>query len=114
MDIASILGILVAVASVAFAVIAGGGSAEAFLDLPSFVCVGGGCFAALLICFPLSTVMQFGRILRTALFEAPPDVPALIGTLVGLAEVARREGLLALEGRVVELRDPFLVLGVQL
>lgn len=114
MDIASLLGIVVAVGAVVFAVTAGGGSFAAFVDLPALACVVGGCAAALLLCFPLRTVGRIVRVTKVAFLRAPPDPAAVVATLVDLAETARREGLLALELRLPELSDPFLVLGVQM
>jgi chemotaxis protein MotA len=41
-------------------------------------------------------------------------VGELIDQLVGLAEAARKEGLLALENKTKDIDDPFVVLGIQL
>jgi len=43
----------------------------------------------------------------------PIDQPAGLRQMVGLAEKARREGLLALEGAIQEVPDPFMQKGVQ-
>ena len=114
MDIASLLGIVVAVGAVAFAVGAGGGSFAAFVDLPALACVVGGSAAALLLCFPLRTVGRLARVARVAFFRRPAEAHDRVELLVELAEIARREGLLALESRVPEIADPFVVLGVQM
>jgi chemotaxis protein MotA len=42
------------------------------------------------------------------------DHRKLIALIVSLAETARRDGLLALENRLEEIHDPFLVLGIQM
>lgn len=114
MDIASIVGLGIAVAAIAFSVIAGGGSFGAFIDYPSLACVGGGGVAAVLMCFPLKNVMSFAKVYKVAFINKMPDVARIVDTLVSLAEVARREGLLALEQKVHEIKDPFIVLGVQM
>lgn len=114
MDFASLAGLIVVVASFVFATFAGGGGASAFVDYPSLAVVGGGCAAAVLLSFPWSTVRGLGRTLLTAFFRRPTDLPEIVDTLVGLAETARREGMLALENKLIDVRHPLMVLGVQL
>lgn len=114
MDFASLFGIIVVVASFVFATIAGGGDASAFVDLPSLAVVGGGCAAAVLLSFPWSTIRGLGRTLLSTFFRRPTDTPEIVETLVALAETARREGMLALESKLVDVRHPLIVLGVQL
>ncbi|MCE9607550.1 MAG: motility protein A [Planctomycetia bacterium] len=114
MDIASILGVVTALAAMVYAVLAGGGSAGAFIDYPSLACVGGGSIAALLMCYPLKNVMTIGKVYKVVFVNQLPDVPAVIETLVSLSETARREGLLALENKIGSLKDPFIVLGIQM
>jgi chemotaxis protein MotA len=114
MDFASLAGLIVVVASLVFATIAGGGGAAAFVDYPSLAVVGGGCLSAVLLSFPWSTVRGLGRTLLSTFVRRPAPLPPIVETLVGLAETARREGLLALESKLVDVRHPLIVLGVQL
>ena len=58
--------------------------------------------------------MQIGKVTKVVFLNKPPNVPELIETLVSLAETARRDGLLALEGRLAEVKNPFIVLGIQM
>jgi len=115
MDIASVIGILggflLIVVSIA---IAPGASAKAFIDYPSIVMVVGGAIAALLTSMPLRDVLKIGGVIKKVFFNKSDDVSALIQQIVSLAETARRDGLLALENRLPEISDPFIVLGVQM
>ncbi|MGB9689991.1 motility protein A [Thermogutta sp.] len=115
MDIASVIGILggflLIVVSIA---IAPGASAKAFIDYPSIVMVVGGAIAALLTSMPLRDVLKIGGVVKKVFFNKSDDVSALIQQIVSLAETARRDGLLALENRLPEISDPFIVLGVQM
>lgn len=115
MDIASVIGILggflLIVVSIA---IAPGASAKAFIDYPSIVMVLGGAIAALLTSMPLRDVLKIGGVIKKVFFNKSDDVSALIQQIVSLAETARRDGLLALENRLPEISDPFIVLGVQM
>lgn len=114
MDISSVLGVLTAVGVMIYSVWAGGGSAGAFIDYPSAACVFGGAIAAVLICFPLKNVLAIGGVTKIVFLNKPPDILEIIETIVGLAETARRDGLLALEGRVQDIKNSFIVLGIQM
>jgi chemotaxis protein MotA len=63
---------------------------------------------------PLRAVARGPRVLRKAMFTRPPDLADTVETIVSLAEVARRDGLLALERRVDSIDDPFLRLGIEM
>ena len=80
-------------------IVLGGGSFIAFFDAPSMMVVIGGAIAATLISFPLPNFLSvFGVALKTLMWKV--DSPkVLIEQIVSLAETARKEGLLALEGR---------------
>ena len=114
MDIASLIGIVVVVTSFIYATASGGGGTAAFVDYPSLAVVGGGCVAAILLSFPWSAIRGVGGALLAAFTRKSTDLPEIIETLVSLAETARREGLLALEVKLVDVRHPLIVLGVQL
>lgn len=115
MDIASVIGILLGASLLAIAImIAPGASFGAFVDYPSMMVVIGGSTAAALICFPLKSFLNTIRVAKNVFFNKQEDLSELIEQLVSLAETARRDGLLALEGRLEEISDPFIVLGIQM
>ncbi|MBN2477106.1 MAG: motility protein A [Pirellulales bacterium] len=115
MDIASIVGILLGVSFLVIAVaIAPGASFGAFVDYPSMMVVVGGSIAAVLICFPLKSFLGLVKVAKNVFFNKQENFGDLIEQIVSLAETARRDGLLALEGRLEELSNPFVVLGIQM
>jgi len=115
MDIASIVGLVVAFVLMALAiVISPGASFAAFVDYPSIMMVVGGGTAAAMICFPLKKFLQTPVVMKKIFLNKIDDVPELIATIVGLAETARRDGLLALESKLEEVNNPFIVLGIQM
>jgi chemotaxis protein MotA len=114
LDLGLPLGLTTAVFAVVFSIGAGGGNAQAFLDYPSLICVFGGCAAALLMSFPLKSLLAARGVYRVALQNRSGEAAATVERLVSLAETARRDGLLALEARTAEFDDPFLVLGIQM
>ena len=105
MDLATIIGIVMAVGLVVTSVFLGG-TPMLFIDVQSFLVVIGGTIGATLIRNPLSTVATtFSVAARTFITKVPaPDV--LLDRLVELAQKARGEGILALEDEEVDY--PFL------
>jgi chemotaxis protein MotA len=114
MDLATVAGLLLALSMMAGAVVLGGGSYGAFCDAASLLMVLGGTLGATLICFPLKAVRKLPRVMLKSLFNTPPDQAALVAQLIGFAEVARRDGMLALERRIDDVPHPLLKLGLQL
>jgi chemotaxis protein MotA len=114
MDISSTVGVLVAIGLILASILIAGASFEAFLDGPSAMVVIGGAFAAGMICVPLKNFLGMGVVVKNVFLNKPQDVPALVDQIVSLAETARRDGLLALESRVDEIDDDFIVLGIQM
>jgi len=114
MDIATVLGIVISIGLILSSIILGGGTFGAFIDAPSFMVVCGGAVAAAMISFPMKNFLSvFGVGMRT-IFYTIDSIPNLIEELVSLAETARRDGLLALEGRLEEIQNEFVVLGIQM
>jgi chemotaxis protein MotA len=115
MDKATAAGLTAGIALMVTAVIiAPGATLGAFLDLPSAAVVLGGALAATSIAFPVGTLLQFPRVARKLLFPGQRDLAPVISQLVEFAEIARRDGILALESRSEDIEDPFLRLGVQM
>lgn len=111
MDLGVVLGILLGVVLIGGA-IAMGGDVRGFINLPSFMITFGGSVAAVLVMFPLRTVMNAMKVAKVALRE-PKDSPLeLIERIVQLAQKARKESILALENEPIE--DPFLRKGIRL
>jgi len=114
-DIASVVGLLLGISLLVIAIaIAPGASFGAFIDYPSLMVVIGGSIAAALVCFPLKSFLNLGRVAKNVFFNKQEDLPGLIEQIVSLAETARRDGLLALESRVDDISNAFIVLGIQM
>lgn len=111
MDLATIIGIISAFIIVGAAMQVGGGIGM-FIDLPSTLIVIGGSSGVVLSKF---TVGQFMGAIKIAIhafsFKSVP-IEELIEKVVELADLARKNGLLALEGK--DTGHPFLQKGVQL
>ncbi len=114
MDIATVLGLVFAIALIVGSIAVGGGSFSSFIDIGSALVVIGGAIAACMVAFPFHKIMASFRIGMKCFFNRSEDVPRIIEQLVSLAEVARREGLLALESKLDDVDHPFIQLGIQL
>ena len=116
MDLATVIGIVLALFSIAISAYIGDVDVSIlFKRYEAFFLVFGGTIAATMISFPMKT---FVRGLRTgfamAFTEPQYHEHEIIANLVTFAEKARREGLLALENEAAELDDEFMRKGIQL
>jgi chemotaxis protein MotA len=91
-----------------------GGSLGAYIDVPSMLIVIGGGTAATATAFPLATFLKLPTVTLKAVFNKSSDPAKVIKQLVELAEVARRDGILALEGMIDQIDEPFLIRGIQM
>jgi len=114
MDIATIIGIVLGSGLVVTAILMRSGLG-AFIDPASAAIVLGGTAAATLIAFPLGHVVKIITVIRKAFFSKPIDPVGSVTTLVRLAEIARRDGILSLESQLSDGDyDPFLVQGLRM
>ena len=99
-----------------FCVVVFGGQAgfAPFWSLPALLLVLGGTTVALFAAFPWKSIVQSLSAVRKCLTASKTDAKNLIAQVVFIAESARREGLLAQERRLDEVRDPFLAEGLHL
>ncbi len=103
MDIASLIGLILAIGLIIASIAIGNAPFTAFIDIPSLLVVIGGAVADALICFPLSSMLRAPMIALKVILNKSEDRLTLIKQIVELAETARRDGLLALESKVAEI-----------
>lgn len=115
MDKASIGGLLMATALLLLAImLAPGGSLMAFWDTASAMVVIGGAIAATCIAFPMGALFLVPSVMKKVISPNVPELRPVIKQLVEFAEIARRDGILALESKTEEITDPFILLGIQM
>ena len=111
MDIATLLGLFgglgVIVASIFL-----GGSVSTFVNVPSIVVVVGGTFMVTLCQISLAQFLGSFKVTLRAFMHKSVGPEKLIEEAIALADVARKEGILALEGN--EIQDKFLENGIKL
>lgn len=114
MDIASVVGLLLAIGLIIGSILLGSAPFTAFIDIPSVMVVIGGAIAAALISFPLASMLKAPKIALKVLLNKSEDRLELIKQIVSLAETARRDGLLALESKIAEIQHPLVRSGIQM
>ncbi|MCL4220543.1 MAG: motility protein A [Phycisphaerales bacterium] len=114
MDIGTVAGLFVAVLALTMGIFLGGGNPLALIDLPSLAVVFGGTLGALLASFPLARITKLHAIVLKSVFSKPVNPVQTITDLVRYAEIARREGILALENLVPQMKDDFIVRGIKM
>lgn len=114
MDIGTLGGIVVGFGLIIWSIIAAGAAIGDFIDIPSVIIVIGGTFSAIFIAFPMKQVLTIGAVFSKTVSGGTANASEIITKIVELANVARREGLLALEEAVGQVKDDFLKKGVML
>lgn len=96
MDFATLLGLITGLALVVTAIFMGG-DMSIFVDLPSFMIVFGGTFGTIFVAFPFEEVSQALKAVFKAFASRKVQVSEVVATMVKIADISRREGLIALE-----------------
>ena len=105
MDLTTLIGIVCGI----FLVINGIGMDKIgnFVDIPSILIVVGGTLAATIASYPLSILLDIPKHILILFRGRKYNIPALVEQMVDLAMVARQNGLLALEEKAEEIKNPF-------
>jgi chemotaxis protein MotA len=108
MDKSSVAGVFLAVAGIVAGLLMEGGNLGQILQPTAALIVFGGTMGAVLLQFPLATVLAaFGRLGH--LFAAPrKHNDELVGLLVSFANKARRNGVVSLDSDLKSIENPFL------
>ncbi len=114
MDILSLLGIVLAVGSIVGGMLLEGGHLGSIVQATAFIIVMGGTVGAVMLQFPLPVFLKAMTSLKMVFFNQAQDMKGLIAELVELSNLSRKQGLLALEGKIKTVEDPLLAKGLQL
>lgn len=106
MDITTLLGMVLGMALVVWGI--GPAKLGNFWDPQSLALVLGGTIAAVLASYPLRILKDIPKHLMVLTRGKKFAIPKLVDELVDLAMLARQNGLLALEEKAEEIKDPFL------
>ena len=113
MDLATIMGFIFGTVFIVISIMLKG-SLSTFWDSASVMITIGGTFSALLISYPLDKFLNCLKTVKHVLKKPNLKEEEIINSIIDLANVARKEGLLALEEKANEIEDEFLQKGILL
>ena len=115
MEISTALGIPIATVAVLIGMMLKGASPAMLLNGASVMIILVGTTGAVLNAMPMHIFKKAPQLLKKVLNKQNlTPVPVLAATFVEFSQLARREGLLALESRLGEISDPFMKGGMSM
>ena len=111
MDIASLIGLLGAIGMIGGAMISAGGIGP-YLHTASSLIVIGGTFFAVMYVVPLPVFLGSFGVMAKAFLPSVKKMDVMVERMVELAGIARKDGMMALEGQ--EVPDKFFEKGLQM
>lgn len=96
MDIVTLLGLAVGFSLIIGAIVIGG-AFDVFINIPGMMIVIGGTLASIMVAFPFEEVIQAFTAAFKMFVQRKTKVRDVVNIMVKVAEISRREGLVALE-----------------
>ena len=114
MDKISILGVLLGIVAIVGGQILEGGHVGSLSQPTALLIVLGGTMGAVMLQSPYATFVRGVKMVRWVWYPPVVDYQQLIKQIASWSQVSRREGLLALENVMNQLKDDFARKGLQL
>ena len=112
MDIATVIGLVGTMGLIFWAMDSAAGIG-AFLDPASMVIVFAGSLMVLLMRSTLPDFINaWAKVLMKTILNKNEDASEIIEQIVSMANISRRDGVIALEGQMGEIQNPFLQTGI--
>jgi chemotaxis protein MotA len=107
-DKSSIAGITVAIGGIVAGLMLEGGSLQQILQPTAAMIVLGGTLGAVMLQFPLSTVLAASKQLLKVFTGGAPDGEFALRQLVEFSNKARRNGIISLDQNLASVQDPYM------
>ncbi|MCI3926844.1 flagellar motor stator protein MotA [Paenibacillus sp. TRM 82003] len=115
MEKSTIVGLILAFVAVFLGMALKGAPLSTLINIPAYLIIFGGTAATLFVAFPMSELKKFPKLMKIAVVgQKLTPKTEVIRMFSEWATVTRREGLLALEGKVDEIEEPFLRNGMRM
>ncbi|GAV22528.1 flagellar motor protein [Carboxydothermus pertinax] len=114
MEIMVVLGVVLAFASLITGFLMEGGTISALVAPSAALIIFGGTIGASIVAFSTEEVLAIPKYFKIMLTQKLPNELEVVKQIVTLSQKARREGLLALENDLPNIKDDFLRRGLQL
>lgn len=108
MDIASIGGLILALAGILGGMLIEGGNVMEIIKPTAAMIVVGGTAGACMLQFPLHIFLAALKDIVKVFLHKGHDGEAILQQIVGFANIARKSGIVALDGELKNIHDPFL------
>ncbi|HEX2103184.1 MAG TPA: flagellar motor protein [Solirubrobacteraceae bacterium] len=114
MKMTGLIGVVVGGLSIALGATLEGSNVAAVINIPALFIVLGGTLGASMGGAGFDAIKAIPILYKKAFFPDELDLPGRVAELVGYAEKARRDGLLALDEQLASVEDPYTRKGLQL
>jgi chemotaxis protein MotA len=114
MKASSAIGLAVAILGLFLGASMEGSNVSAIINPSAMLIVLGATLGATITGTSFDAIKLIPKLYMKSFNAAPPDLNAKVAELVGYAESARRDGLLALDEQTAAIEDPFTRKGLQL
>ena len=105
MDVSTLIGFILAIGLCVWGI--GPSKLGNFVDMPSLAIVVGGTIAAIVASYPFRLLKDVPKHFAVLVRGKKYNIPKLVDQMVDLAMLARQSGLLALEEKAEEIKEPF-------
>ena len=113
MELTTVIGLVWGFACIVISILLSG-DLGLYIDGPSIFVVFGGVIASTVVSYPMSTLKSLGKVVGNVFTAKKIDFNGDVEMVLNIANIARREGILALEESVRTMDDPFLKKGIML
>jgi chemotaxis protein MotA len=107
-DKSTVGGVFLALGGILAGLLLEGGKIGQLLQPTAAMIVLGGTIGAVMVQFPLSTVVQAFKRLAWVFLDKAEDPSVLVQTLVNFAQRARKNGIVSHDAELPKIQDPFL------
>ena len=114
MDLATVIGLLLAWGAVGASLVLEGGSPKDMFNVPAIILVTFGTIGATVVGTSIKTLATIPAVLKSALRTDDLDPVQVIDMMVGFARKARLDGILSLEAAASKVENRFLRKAVEL
>jgi chemotaxis protein MotA len=114
MDKTSVIGLLLGLTAIVGGQILEGGHIGSLIQPTAFMIVLGGTLGAIMLQSPLKVFVSGMKMIKWVFVPPVVSPKRLIDQVAQWSQIARKEGLLALEAQIISMKDPFARKGLQL
>jgi chemotaxis protein MotA len=114
MKVSGLIGVVAGGLSIALGATMEGSNVAAIINIPALFIVLGGTLGASMGGANFNAFKAIPKLYKKAFMPEPLDLAGRVAELVGYAEKARRDGLLALDEQLATVEDPYTRKGLQL